>query len=209
MNPTLPVGLPAACMKTSGNWTFINFNDNTPDCPFGFGFYVAFYREECSKADCLLAATTTNPGITSTPSASFGFFEATHYRSFSAYMAAVLAMNGSWTYRFDKVNVYMRPTGGRITFVFNADKKEWGIVDYDLGAGPVTPERHYDKWRVADGDIMTSPKDACIIVDNQRLRERLILDHTDVNHPRRAILELPAQECTCPLPDRCISPRGQ
>jgi hypothetical protein len=194
LNPVLPIGLPTACMKTDGQWTFINFADNTPDCPFAFGFYVALYSEDCGKNDC---------------DGRFGFFEAAPARNFPAYMADVLSMNKSWTYEFDKINVYHSPTGRNTTFVFNADKKNWGIVDYDLGAGPVKPERRFDKWPVADGDIMTSPKDACIMVDNQHLKERLILDHTDVNHPRRTILALPARGCTCPLPDRCISPRGQ
>jgi hypothetical protein len=196
LNPELPTGLPAACMKASGNWTFINFADNTPDCPFDFGFYVALYSDSCGKADC---------------DARFGFFEATGYRSFSTYMADVLAKNKGWTYEYDKVNLDQSPTGRSVTFQLNADKKHWGIVDYTLGFGavPAKPERRYDQWPIADGDIMTSPKEACIFVDNQHLKERLILDHTDVNHPRRTVLALPNGECTCPLADACISPRDK
>jgi hypothetical protein len=194
LNPVVPAGLPEACIKRDGDWTFINFADNTPDCPLDFGFYAAVYSKHCGKSDC---------------DARFGFFEATPFRNFPAYVAGVLGLNKSWTYEYDKINLYQSPTGRRITFVFNGGKKEWGIVEYDLGAGPVKPERRYDKWPVADGDIMTSPKDACIMVDNLHLGERLILDHTDVNHPRRTIVALPGRECTCPLPDRCISPRAQ
>jgi hypothetical protein len=123
-------------------------------------------------------------------------------------MADVLALNGGWAYRFDKINVYKRPTGGRVTFMLNTGKKELGIVDYDIGAGLVTSERRYDKWPVAAGDVMTSPREGCIVVDNQHLQERLILDHIDVNKPRRTILQLPGRECRCPLPDSCISPRS-
>ena len=196
LNPQLPVGLPAACITTDGNWTFINFDDNTPDCPLALGFYAAVFSEYCGKADC---------------DARFGFFEAAPARNFPAYMAAVLALNKSWTYEYDKINVYHSPTGREITFVFNAGKKEWGIVDYKLspGAPPAKPERRFDQWPIASGDIMTSPAEACVMVDNRHLKERLILDHTDVNHPRRTVIALPGRECTCPLPDRCISPRAQ
>lgn len=126
-------------------------------------------------------------------------------------MAAVLALNKSWSYEYDKINVYHSPTGREITFVLNAGKKEWGIVDYKLspGAPPAKPERRFDKWPIASGDIMTSPLKACVMVDNRHLKERLILDHTDVNHPPRTVVALPGKECTCPLPDRCISPRAQ
>ena len=196
LNPVLPVGLPAACLKTSGNWTFVNFADNTPGCPLDLGFYVAMYSEFCGKADC---------------DARFGFFEAFPARNFEAFIAAVLSLNKGWTYEYDKVNVYHSPTGRDITFVLNAGKKEWGIVEYTVfpGGVPIKPERHFDKWPVADGDVMTTPKDACVFVDNLHLKERLILDHTVVNHPRRTIVPLPGRECMCPLPDRCISPRGQ
>ena len=82
-------------------------------------------------------------------------------------------------------------------------------MEFDIGAGPVKPERRYKKWPVAAGDVMSSPKDACIMIDNLHLQERLILDHTDVNHPRRTVIALPDRACLCPLPDHCISPRGQ
>jgi hypothetical protein len=193
LNPAIPAGLPEACMHRDGDWTFINFADNSIDCPFDFGFYVAVYSEDCGKSAC---------------DGRFGFFEATEYRSFSAYVADVLAMNKSWSYEYEKINVYQSPTGRRTTFVLDADEDDWGIVDYDLGAGPVKPERRYEKWPVAHGDVMTTPKEACIFVDNLHLKERLILDHVDVNHPRRTIVPLPGRDCTCPLPDHCISPRG-
>ena len=51
LNPPLPAGLPAACKREEGNWTFVDFTQMTPDCPFGFGYFVAFYRESCSKFD--------------------------------------------------------------------------------------------------------------------------------------------------------------
>src|SRR6185503_17699605 len=127
MNPTLPVGLPPACTKTSGNWTFVDFNANTPQCPFDFGYYVAFYRDECRDIDCTQAATMAEPGGRA---GNFGFFEATPYRSFPAYVADVLALNGSWNYRYDKINVYKRPKGGRVTFMLNRSEKASGIVDY-------------------------------------------------------------------------------
>jgi hypothetical protein len=190
LNPALPVGLPPACTQTSGNWTFVDFDANTAECPFGFGYYVAFYRD--TEKD-----------------QSFGFFEATPYRTFPSYQADVLSLNQGWTYRLEKVNVYKRPLGGRVTFVANADEEEWGIVDYDIGAGVVKPERRFDKWPVAAGDLMSAPREGCIVVENQKLQQKLIIDHTNVKRPRRTIIALPRRDCACPLPDACISPRGE
>lgn len=203
MNPTLPAGLPESCKRVEGNWTFVDFTANTAECPFGFGFFVALYQERCTDSDCQNAG-----GMSPLPS-TFGFFEATPYRSFDAYVKDVLALNGGWDYRYDKVNVYQRPLGGRITFVLNHDRHEWGIVDYETGAGLVKPERDLRKWPVADGDVMTAPLEGCIVVDNRKLKQRLILDHTDVKRPRRTIVELPGRECRCPLPDYCIGPRAE
>src|SRR6185312_2702106 len=78
MNPTLPAGLPAACKEVIGNWTFIDFTLDTPTCPFGYGYYVAFYRKDCTTDDCENAAGDPEPG-------SFGFFEATPWRTFDLY----------------------------------------------------------------------------------------------------------------------------
>ena len=77
LNPEIPVGLPPACVKTDGDWTFSNFADNTPDCPLDFGFYAAVYSKYCDS-DC---------------DGRFGFFEATPFRSFSLYVAGVQMLN--------------------------------------------------------------------------------------------------------------------
>jgi hypothetical protein len=125
-------------------------------------------------------------------------------------MDAVLAPNGTGTTEFNKINVYMRPTGGRVTFALDADDKQWGIVVYDFGNGVVTPGRRYDNWPIASGDVLNAPLEGCITVDNQHLKQQLILDHTNANRPRRTIVTLPPPRgCTCPPPDACISPRSE
>jgi hypothetical protein len=206
MNPTLPTGLPPQCRVEKGNWTFVDFDANTAQCPFDFGFYVAFYRETCgADSDCWDAGTDADDPV----APAFGFFEATPYRAgFDAYMADVLALNDGWDYRFDNVNVYNRPGGGRITFDLAAEDDEWPIVDYDAGTGIVTPERKFEKWAIALGDPVSSPIPACIVVENRKLQQKLILDHADVIRPRRAIVKSDS-DCGCPLIDVCIGPRAE
>lgn len=202
MNPTIPTGLPAECRITNGNWTFIDFNANTPTCPFDYGFHVAFYAERCASSDCRDAAGSA----TTLTSPSFGFFEAVPARNFQDYMASVLSLNGNWDYRFDKVNVYKSPYFLTTTFVFNNDPNQWGIVDYGANANL---ERKTEAWRIATGSVVSSPRDACIVINNPHLGQQLILDHTDVNRPRRALLARPRRDCMCPLPDQCLNPRAE
>lgn len=203
MNPIVPAGLPSACQKTVGNWTFIDFTRNTKECPFGYGYFVAVYKEACSSDDCEDAASDPEPG-------SFGFFEATPWRSFETYISDVLALNEPEDFVFDKVNVYRSPTGRHISFVVHGDEEKWNIVSYGDIASVIKPEREFDKWPIADGRLISSPERACLFIDNLKLNQRLIIDHTDTMKPRRSIISLAFKErCGCPLIDVCLSPRAE
>jgi hypothetical protein len=52
-------------------------------------------------------------------------------------------------------------------------------------------------------------RNGCIEIDNPLVDERLILDFTDANKPKRSRFKLStiSRLCTCPLPDSCLAPR--
>lgn len=203
MNPVVPPGLPDACQRKVGNWTFIDFTLDTKECPFGYGYFVAVYKEPCSSDDCEDAAGDPEPG-------SFGFFEATPWRTFESYVSDVQALNEPEDFVFDKVNVYRSPTGRHISFVVDGNEGEWDIVGYGDVASVTNPERAFDKWPIAQGRLISSPKPACLFIDNLQLRQRLIIDHTDTMKPRRSVISLAMQQrCGCPLIDACLSPRAE
>lgn len=203
MNPMVPPGLPEACEKKVGNWTFIDFTLNTGECPFGYGYYVAVYKESCSSEDCKDAAGDPEPG-------SFGFFEATPWRTFDSYVSEVLSLNEPEDFTFDKLNVYKSPTGRIISFLVDGKDDKWDIVSFGGFASATNPERSFDKWPISQGRLVSSPKPACIFIDNLKLNQRLIIDHTDTTKPRRSVISLATQErCGCPLIDACLSPRAE
>lgn len=203
MNPVVPPGLPEACQRKVGNWTFIDFTLDTKECPFGYGYFVTVYSEECNTGDCTDAAGDPEPGR-------FGFFEATPWRTFDTYISEVLALNNPEDFTFDKVNVYRSPTGRHISFVFDDDEDKWSIVGFGNVSTVTKPERRFDKWPIAQGSLLYSPEEACIFVDNLNLKQRLIIDHTDTMKPRRSIINHAMQDrCGCPLIDSCLSPRAE
>jgi hypothetical protein len=203
MNPVVPPGLPNACQRKVGNWTFIDFTLDTKECPFGFGYFVAVYSEECASEDCKDVAGDPEPGR-------FGFFEATPWRSFDDYVNDVLALNDPADFTFDKVNVYRSPTGRLISFMINEDEDTWNIVSYGGISDVINPERDLDKWPIATGRLVSSPKRACIFIDNLKLKQRLIIDNVDAMKPRRSVISFALRErCGCPLADVCLSPRAE
>lgn len=155
----------------------------------------------------------------------FGFFEALHYpRNLPDLAADVIADNGTGNYREDKVNVYRGASGRIYTFVpytgDNDDWRRWGIVSVqDLPAAPVLFEQDVGRWPLAEGELMSSDKHTgCVMVDNPRLKQRLILDLSDAFVPKRTRVSLDGagQECKCPLPvdssslpKVCLPPRYQ
>ena len=75
-------------------------------------------------------------------------------------------------------------------------------------------DQNLSAWPFADGDIVHSDRHSgCVIVDNPRMQQRLVLDFTDRDHPKgtRTWMPLPtgAQACGCPPEDRCLPLRFQ
>jgi len=71
-------------------------------------------------------------------------------------------------------------------------------------------ERDLGKWPIGQGPLLNSPRQACIFVDNLKLRQRLIIDNTNAMKPRRSIIPTTmAERCGCPLTDICLSPRAE
>jgi hypothetical protein len=202
MNPALPPGIPDACKVSDGNWTFVNFNAKTADCPFDYGYFVAFYKEECAHDLCRFKA---NGNTIPNGDQSFGFFEAAEFlHSFEAYQHDILTLNQGRHFDSHTENQFDSPTGLRVKFVPAVDKEEWGIHEYQMGGAPITTERFISKWRVADGNIMRAPPpDACIVIENQFFQQKLTLDLTNAQKPRRTIVPL-SRRCECPLPDYCL-----
>jgi hypothetical protein len=122
----------------------------------------------------------------------------------------VLSLNEPEDFTFDKVNVYRSPTGRNISFLVDGKDDKWDIVSFGDFASVTNPERSFDKWPISQGRLVSSPKPACIFIDNLKLHQRLIIDHTVVTKPRRSVINLATQErCGCPLIDSCLSPRAE
>jgi hypothetical protein len=206
MNPVLPAGLPEACQIHKGNWTFINFHSQSSTCPLDYGFYVVFYKKPCGNdVQCKEAAGNPSDG------GSFGFFEAVPAWpwDFQVFVDQASAANSNWRYEYSKVNEYasLFTPFGKTTFQLSEESNLWPIVSYGPTSMQTKPERRLVAWPVTAGGLMSTPMRACIYIDNRRLGQRLILDHTDVLHPRRAIVK-PSMECVCPLSNACLNPSG-
>ncbi len=202
MNPRIPAGLPEACQQHRGDWTFIDFTANSATCPFDFGYYVAVFSKRCGKDSKCKSAAGGDDGT-------FGFFEASPARNFQTYMDDVISNNNNWNYEFDKVNLFVSPMYGSTSFQLSDDMDKWPVVDYGPLGATTKKERNFSAWGIAADGLVTSPKKACIHVDNFELGQRLILDGTDVKHPKRALLKLPGDRCECPLANACFNPRAR
>ena len=202
LNPQLPLGLPEKCQDRRGNWTFVNFDANTADCPFQLGFWVAFYSQRCGGDDDCKDAAGSDDG-------SFGFFEATPaLRVYNDYIDAVMSLNQNWKYEYRKDNLFVSPRYGSTTFRLYGGAGKWQVLSYGPLGASVKPERIFEKWNVASGGVISSPRRYCLHIDNRRIHQRLILDGTDYKRPRRAIVDVPS-ECDCPLSDSCLNLRAR
>lgn len=200
LNPVVPSGIPEACLLKNGNWTFIDFNATSPGCDMFYGFYVVVYKQPCVPADCQKQAGDGG---------SFGFFEVTFSHNLEQLANDVLTLNQGTTFvGGNKVNVYKAP-GGR-TYHFRpmtSGSQVWGVEAVEDGATVTTFEREIWKWPLADGEIMRSRgHEGCVVIDNPLMQQRLILDYTDANDPKRTRVWLP-NDCTCPLNPVCLPPR--
>ncbi|MGH7792118.1 MAG: hypothetical protein ACREOB_07350, partial [Thermodesulfobacteriota bacterium] len=202
LNPEIPGGIPKACMRREDNWTFLDFNKNSPGCNLDYGYYVVVYQEICDTDDCKSEAGDNG---------TFGFFEATPYRNFEQLVEDVVAANKNWDFRSDKVNVYNGANGLRYTFQpMTSEPLKWGMVSVAQGNAVTDFDGDMTKWPLAQGELMSSDgHKGCIVIDNPLMDQRLILDYTDANRPKRTRLRLSgvSRECRCPLPDSCLPPR--
>lgn len=227
LNPIVPAGIPKACREVHGDWTFLNLRGAAPTCP-DYGFFVAVLRRPCpddGKDKCDGDDTPDDDennedfDLAASPRFSYGLFEATNYpRSFASYVADVLAKNPEQNFKYGRDNVYSSPTG-RVVRFFLGDDPFYPIISVDEPGYPTLQiERDYHKWPLAGasptsdplggpvpngGEVRSDEKiRACIIVDNTRMGQRLILDSSDEENPKRARVLLPT-ECRCPVVPGC------
>jgi hypothetical protein len=89
------------------------------------------------------------------------------------------------------------------------EKLKSGFVSLAQGAAKTTYEQDMGKWPVLEGEIMKSDgHKGCVIIDNPRMQQRLILDLLDWNAPKRARVWL-NNECGCPVMPHCLPPRQE
>ena len=211
-NPVVPAGIPDACKIVNGDWTFLDLAGSSPNCDINYGFFVVVYSTSCEKKTC---------------DDRFGFFEALLWgNGLPALATTVLANNaGSFPYHEDQVGIYkgasgllykfvpVPPWGKTGPFTTALRWENWGIVSVTTPGGATTVfDRKVLLWPLADGGLVHSDKHTgCVIVDNPRLNQRLVLDYSDKNHPRRTRiwLDTEGKECGCPLPLRCLPLRFQ
>jgi hypothetical protein len=203
LNPTVPSGIPEACVLRKGNWTFIDFNALSPGC-VKYGFMAVVYSEACDSSDC---ESEAGDGGT------FGFFEAAPYHALEQMAEDVIAKNKSWDFRSDQVNVYEGASGRRYTFQpMTSDRLKWGMVSIAQGTAQTDFPTDIAKWPLAEGEVMrTNGHQGCVTIDHAPLDQRLVLDYTDAHNPKRARVSLSGGgvECRCPLPDSCLPPRHE
>jgi hypothetical protein len=202
LNPEIPGGVPKACMRQEGNWIFLDFNKNSPNCNLDHGYYVVVYMEPCDTDDCRSEAGDNG---------AFGFFEVTPYRNLEQLVEDVVAANKNWDFRSDKANVYNGANG--LTYTFQPTTSgplKWGMVAVSKSGTVTNFDGDMTKWPLAEGELMRSEgHNGCITIDNPLMDQRLILDYTDANRPKRTRLQLSgiSRECKCPLPESCLPPR--
>lgn len=202
-NPEIPTGIPKACIRQKDNWTFLDFNKNSPGCDLDYGFYVVVYREACDTTDCRSSAGDNG---------TFGFFQVTPHRvGLEQLVEDVLTANKTWDFRSDKVNVYNGANGLAYTFQpMTSEPLKWGMVSVSEGNAVTNFEGDMTKWPLAEGELMRSDgHKGCIVVDNLLMDQRLVLDYTDANLPKRTRVKLSGvgRRCGCPLSESCLPPR--
>ncbi len=211
-NPVVPAGIPDACKLVKDQWTFLDLAGITPGCDMNWGFFAVVYSDACASKTC---------------DDHFGFFEAFPWRTGLDVLAKTIitANAGNVPYQEDQVSIYKGATGRVYKFT---PVPAWNKT------GPFTPELRWENWSIhsitdplgatttfndkvilwplADGPIVHAEKhEGCVIIDNQRLNQRLVLDYLDKNHPirTRVWLDTQGKECGCPLPQFCLPPRYQ
>jgi len=211
LNPIVPKGIPKACIKVQGDWTFIDMDGTRAGCSLKYGFVVAVLRRSCGpKGEKCVGEIAPESGddgrdfpLQPAPY-TFGLFEAlSDYRTFDAFVADVLAKNPEGNFNWGEEAAYYSPSGRSIKFVFIADKTTYPILGVqEAGGAPLLIERDTGKWPTAAGDIINAPIPACVIIDNERIGQRLILDNSKWRSPARTRRYLPSR-CGCPVTPEC------
>ena len=199
------------------NWTFINGASNV----LPFGVYVVVFAKKC---DTDLSKKLAGGAGT------FGFFAVVEVEMvdqdnhFTSFITDVLALNETKTCTAEGTNNFLFPSGmgGDIDFVCLPTKSGsyepllWSIVKIN---GKVVG-RDMNNWDLATSSVyspdgqQTSLEDwiirsekhfGCVMVDNPRLDQRLVLDLSDAMNPRSAYVQDHRFEsgCRCPLSKEC------
>jgi hypothetical protein len=208
-NPSVPPGVPAACQLKSGDWTFLDFEAFSPGCDIDYGFFVVVYSRACAHTTC---------------DGRFGFFEVTPWRTGLADLAKKIQATNPDSFKEDTQNQYIGANGRDYFFTpaphadtFSPNTgllwENWAMDGFEDPKGPLVKfDTVVHHWPLADGTLVHSDDHkGCVIVENPRMQQRLVLDYTDKNHPTRTRVWTVGggQECGCPLPQRCLPPRFQ
>ena len=199
LNPVVPSGIPEACLLRKGHWIFIDLKGNPPGCDLTYGFMVVVYAQPCLANDC------------GSGEGSFGFFEVASSHSLETLADETLIANKGATFRADSKNVY-KGINGTYTFQpLTKGRRVWGVYSLEKPPSVVSYDRAMTNWPLADGPMIHSAKHSgCVMIDNAAMNQRLVLDFTDANFPKRTRIPLnPPGHCGCPLPMEraCFPPR--
>lgn len=160
-----------SCREVDGNWSFYDFSGAA--CALDYGFYLALYQEQCSSSSCRNKSGSDN----------YGFFEAreateTHFEDF---VTDILDSNGGVHYASEGLSQYTRSDGTTVGFEINPPMWKSGIV-HDDG---VAVDRAFSNWPLAKGDAINEVAPGLLVIDNDYLDQRLILDMREPESPKR------------------------
>jgi hypothetical protein len=172
LNVRIPDHIPANCREQHGSFTFLDLTG--PRCSVNQGFYAAVYRRPCDSARCRSAADN------------FGFIEARESGelSFRAFVDAVLKQNGR-VMSSDVRASYVTSDGRKLVFEpIGLDTRRWPIVSVD----GVREERAFERWPLAQGDVINARGDGLVSIENRHLGVRIELDMRDALAPEKRII---------------------
>src|SRR5262249_37304843 len=100
---------------------------------------------------------------------------------FERFRALVLQRNQRGTLRSDGPSSYVTSDGRAIQFDVFSPLELWPIIAID----GVARERRFERWPLAEGDVINAKGDGLITVDNPFRGERLTLDAREPLRPVR------------------------
>lgn len=178
VNLEIPASIPASCRLRDGAFEFLDFSARR--CPLQLGFYVAARIAPCDSGRCGDQAKN------------FGAFELREASDmpFAAFRERVLRNNRGRSLHSDGLSHYVSSDGRHFVFEVFAERSLWPIVSID---GHVQ-SRSFQRWPLAEGDIVHASGDGLIRIDNPWQSERLTLDARDPLRPTRTLETLPATD---------------